>query len=107
MRADHQRRIPIPTHGRIVLARLRLNGTALASAPVETHQAAVLHSGVNRIRIFRIGAGVETVAAVGYETVGTGDACRVLGARWAAEAEVVLRAAVDVVKRLRVVQGDV
>ncbi len=107
MRADHQRRIPIPTHGRIVLARLRLNGNALASAPVETHQAAILHSGVNRIRIFRIGACVEAIAAVGYEAVGTGDAGRVLGSRRATEAEVVLRAAIDVVERLRVIGGDI
>src|SRR5207302_616355 len=92
---------------RIVLAGLGLNGYPLARAAVETHQAAVLHGGVDGVRIFRIGASVESITAVCDEAIGIGDADGVLGPRRTAEAEVILRAAVDVVERLGIIDRDI
>jgi hypothetical protein len=50
---------------------------------------------------------VEAVAALGDEPVGVGDAVDAARARRAAQREVVLGAAVDVVERRRLVGGDV
>ena len=73
VRADDQRRVPVPAHGRIALRRLRLDGDALAGALVEAHHAAVLHVGVDGVRVLRIDARIESVAAHGDEAVGVGD----------------------------------
>ena len=63
VRADDERRVPIPAEGRIALGGLRLDGDALAGALVEAHDAGVLAGGVNGVGILRIDARVEPVAA--------------------------------------------
>ena len=107
VRADDERRVPIPTQRIFAATGLRLNAHAFAGALVETHEPAVLQLGIDGVRIFRIDLTAKTVAAVGHEPVGVGDAGSAARARWTAETEVVLRAAVDVVERRRVVGRDV
>ncbi len=92
--------------GVLAPARLRLDVDGLAGLAVEAHEAAVLRLGVDDVRVVRVDHGLEAVAAVGDEPVGVGDAVAGGGARRAAEAEVVLGAAVDVVEGLRVVDAD-
>src|SRR5260370_26127195 len=89
------------------LRGLRLDGHALAGSPVEANDTAVLHGGVDRVRILRIGAAVESIAALRDEAIGIRYAACVLSARRAAKAVVVLRTAVDGVERLRVIHGNV
>ena len=98
MRADDERRVPVPAQRRIALRRFRHDVDALAGAFVESHDAGVLTGGVDRVGILRVDTRIEAVAAVGDETIGVGQH-RVLGARGAADAVVVLRAAIDVVER--------
>src|ERR1700736_2024568 len=107
MRTDGKRRIPIPPHGRVALRRLRLDAHALAGTAVEAHQTAILHRRVYRIGVFRIHPRVEAIAPVRDETIGVGDTVRVLGAGGAAEAEIVLRATVNVIERRGVVYRDI
>src|ERR1051325_8762546 len=107
VRAEDERRIPVPARRIFVAAGLWLNADALARAFVEANDHAVLQRRINGIRIFRIDLRTETIAAIGDEPVGIDDARRAASARWTTKAEVVLRAAVDVVERLRVVGGDV
>ena len=70
-----------------------------------TDQPAVLPLAVNDIGVFRINPGLEAIAADGDEPLFTGYARATEGAGGASLRVVVLRAAVDVVKRLRVVES--
>ena len=107
MGADLERRIPVPAQGRLALARLRLDAGGLARAAVEADQAGVLRFGVHDVWVLGIDARLEAVASLGDEPVGIHDAVDAARAGRAAEREVVLGAAVDVVKRTGVVHGDV
>ena len=86
---------------------LRLNADTFARAFVEPNEHAVLQRRIDRVRIFRIDLRSKTVATVGYKPVGVGDAGSAARARRTTKTEVVLRAAVNVVERFRVVGGDV
>ena len=54
MRADDERRVPVPAQRRLPLARLRLDADALAGAPIVADQDAVLGFGVDGVGILRI-----------------------------------------------------
>ena len=74
MRADQNRRIPIPAISRPVLRFRRLDAGALAGATVVASERALLILGINDIGIFRIDHRAEAIAALGDEPVGIGDA---------------------------------
>src|SRR6185295_12882056 len=105
VRADDQRRVPVPAQRRLAAARLRLDEDLLAALAVVAAEAAVLRLGVDDVRVLGIHLRLEAVAALGDEPVRIADAVLVVGARRSAEAEVVLGAAVDVVERLVVVEA--
>src|SRR5260370_25739579 len=89
------------------LRGLRLGGLGAAVWAVEGNYTAVRQGGGDRVRILRIGAAVDSLAALRDEAIGIRYAACVLSARRAAKAVVVLRTAVDVVERLRVIHGNV
>src|SRR5207244_10891454 len=66
---------------------------------VVARQHAVLYLAIDGVRVGGIDAALEAVAPLQHEPVRVGDAAGAARARGAAEAEVVLRAAVDVVER--------
>ena len=107
VRAQQQRRIPVPTQGRLAFARQRLNAHGLVGAAVEADQPAVLAFGVDDVGILGIDAGMEAVAALRDEPVGVGDAVGAARSRRSAEREIVLGAAIDVIERSGAVHGDV
>src|SRR5258707_10924594 len=98
MRADDERRIPIPAQRIFVAAGLRLNAHALARALVVAHDIAALQLGINRVWIFRIDLSAKTVAALSYEPIGVHDARGVAGARWTTERVIVLCAAKHIIQ---------
>ena len=106
VRADDERRVPVQAQRLHAAGRLRLDVERLAGALVEAHQAAVLRFGIDDVLVLRVGDGAEAVAALRDVPVGVGDPLRIRRARRAAEAEVVLRAAVDAVEGKRVVGAD-
>src|SRR5207249_36804 len=57
MRANMQRRVPVPAQGRLAFARLRLNAYALSRPAVKAHQVAILCFRINGVRIFGIDFG--------------------------------------------------
>src|SRR5207244_6133571 len=85
----------------------RLDAYFLPGPAVESHESAVLQLRVNCVRILRIDAAVEAIAALGNEPIGVGDAMHAARPGRTAESEVVLRAAIDVVERPGFVRGDV
>ncbi len=103
MRADDQRRVPVPLHRRLAGGLARLDVDRLAALLVVAHQAAVLPHGVDDVRVARLGQGLVAVAADGHVPVLVGDAGARGGARRTALRVVVLGAAVDVVEGLGVV----
>src|SRR5688572_29629413 len=104
---DNEWRVPVPTIRTFAAARLRLNADAFAGAFIETNQAAVLKFSVDDVRVFGIDLRAKAIAAVCHEPVGVDDAGRAASARWTTKAEVVLRAAINVVERFGVVSCDV
>src|SRR5262249_53448422 len=62
VRADEERRIPVPARGVLALLRLRLDGELLARPPVEALEDAVLRLGVDDVRVVGIGERDEAVA---------------------------------------------
>src|SRR5262245_44280817 len=107
MRADDERRVPVPPKRIIIATGLRLNRDTLAGALVETGESAVLRLGVDRIRIFLIYLRAKTIASVGNKPIGIRDPGSAPCAGWTTKTEVVLRTAINVVERLRVVSRDV
>ncbi len=107
MWTDNERRVPVPAQRIFTSAWLRLNADTLARAFVETHQTAVLKFGVDDVWIFGIHLRSKTITAVGHEPVGVDDPRSTTRTRWTTKAEVVLRAAINVVERFVVVGGDV
>ena len=82
---------------------LRVDAGCLAGLQVETHAGDLLGAGIDDAGIFLVGARLVSIAAAGIHPVAGADAGRVDGARGNALGAVVLRAAVDVVKRQPVV----
>src|SRR5205823_2423191 len=103
---DDEGRVPVPADWFLVRLRLRLDVHSLARLQVEALQVAVLRLGVYGRRVLRIGAALETVPARRDEPIGVGDAMLRPRSRRPAEGEVVLGAAVDVVKGERVVDVE-
>ena len=101
-----ERRVPVPAQGRVARPGLRLDVDLLARLPVEPHEGAVLRLGVDDVGVARLDRGEEAVAPLRDEPVLVPDAVDVVGPRRPAEGGVVLRAAVDVVEGLRVVDRD-
>ena len=106
MRAQDQRRVPVVAQRLLARADHRPDGDRLAAAAVVAAQIAVLGLRVDDVGVLGIDPGLEAVAADGDVPVVVGDAVGAGGARRTAEGEVVLGAAVDVVERLVVVDGD-
>jgi hypothetical protein len=84
-----------------------LDADALARPFVEAGEAAVLIFGVDDIRVFGVNLRTKAVAALRDEPIGVRDAGGAARARGAAETEVVLRAAVDVIEGQGVVGRDI
>src|SRR5204863_9194189 len=72
VRADDQRRVPVPAMRGIALLGHGLNREVFACSFVEPHQATVLRCRVNGVGILRVYARIETVSAIGDETIGVG-----------------------------------
>src|SRR6185295_17700894 len=107
MRADNERRVPVPAQRIFAASWLRLDAHTLAGALVKANQGAVLQLCINNVRIFRVYLTAKAIAAVRHEPVAIGDAGDISCARRTSKTEVVLSAAVDVVKRRGVISGDV
>src|SRR2546430_1231618 len=107
MRADDERRVPIPAQRIFVAANLRLNAHALAGALVVPNDGAGPKLGVNDVRVFGIDLGAKPVATLRHKPIGVNDAGRVAGAGWPTEGVIVLRAAKHIIERGRVVGSDV
>src|SRR5438876_4006719 len=107
MRADDERRIPVPAQRIFVAADLRLNAHAFARAFVVADDVASLEFGVNRVWIFRIDLSTKTIAALCHKPISVDDARRVARARGPTESVVVLSAAENVIERRRVVSRNV
>ena len=103
VRADDQRRVPIPAKTRLAYARLRLDVDLLPRELVVADEHAVLRLGVDDVRVLRIDDRLKAVAACRDVPVGVDDAVHRTRAGRTTDRVVVLRAAVDVVERLRVV----
>src|SRR5262245_65670042 len=73
MRADDERRVPVPPKRIIIATGLRLNRDTLAGALVETGESAVLRLEVDRIRIFLIYLRAQTIASVRSKPIGIRD----------------------------------
>src|ERR1044071_5766012 len=99
MRADDERRVPIPAQRVFTTANLGLNTHAFARPLVKTRKRTVLEFGINGIRIFRINLAAETITTISHEPVSIGNARSGARARRSTDAEIVLRTAVYVVKR--------
>jgi hypothetical protein len=99
VRAEHQRAVPVPPRRRLALAGHRLNLHPLAGLAVVPADHAVLQHPVYGVRVGRIDLAVEPVAALDHEPVLVHDPVLRPRPRRAAEREVVLRTAVDVVER--------
>ncbi len=106
MRAENQRRVPVPAQRRAILVFLGFDVDPLAGAAVVADEAAVLPLRVDDVGVGGIDHRVETVAEDGDEPVAVANAVHVGGARRAALRRIVLRASVDVVERRVVVHGD-
>src|SRR6266702_4239730 len=107
MRADDERRIPVPAQGIFAASNLRLNTHALARAFVVTNNITVLQLSINCVRIFRIDLGPKAVSTLRNKPVAVDDAGSIARARRPAEGEIVLSAAVDVIERFGVVGGHI
>ena len=103
MRADQQRRVPIPAVGLHPGRRYRLNGDFFAAQTVESRDPTVLGLRVNNVGIARVNLRFKTVALLRHEPVGVHNAAVVDGARRSSQGEVVLRTAVYVIERSGVV----
>jgi len=106
VRADDERRVPVPAEPRLPRVGLRLDVDGLPRSPVEAHQRAVLRLRVDDVRIIRVDDGLEAVPTGRDEPIGVDDAVDRPRPRRPSDREVVLRPAVHVVERRRVVEGD-
>ena len=106
MGTDNDGRVPVPAQRRLALVRLRLNAYHLPALLVKTHQAAVLILRIDDIGVRGINHRLKTIAENGNKPVAVGDAVNRGGTRGAAQGGVILRAAVDVIKREIVVGRD-
>ncbi len=106
MRAEDERRIPVPAQRRAAFGFLRLDVDPLARAAIVAHQPAILPLRINDIRIRWVDHRVEPVAEDGHEPVAVANAVNVIGPRGPSLGCVVLSAAIDVVEGSVVVDRD-
>src|SRR5206468_12646608 len=93
--------------GIFAAAGLGLNADALTGGLIKTGQCATLQLRINGVGIFGINAAAKTVATLGDKPVTVDDSRGAARARGTAKAVVVLRAAINVIKRRRIVRRDV
>ena len=106
MLGNHQRRIPLETVARDLVAILfGTNGAGLAGLQIPALDVPVLRFRVDDIGILRIDTGVETVAAAYGNPIVIGDAFLLHRGAGAAPTVVILQASADVI-RLLVIEGD-
>ena len=84
-----------------------MNSHAFAGTSVEARKDAVLERRIDSVRVFRINLAAKAVASIGNEPIGIRYARSAACARRSADTEVVLRAAIDVVKRRGVIGCDI
>src|ERR1035437_1393723 len=105
VRRNHQRRVPLEAiTRRLVVVLQRPDGLRLASAQIAPRKIAVLRFGVNNVRVAGIDAVVESVAALYRDPVLIADAELLHRRTGAAPGIIVLSAAADVVRLLKVVR---
>src|SRR5262249_7070649 len=102
-RTDQIRHIPIPADARLVATNIRLDARRRSSALVEPRDGAILTGAVNDVGIFRVDAGLHPIAAAAGDPTAGAEAGWSQRARWSALRAVILRAAIDVVKRHRII----
>ena len=107
VRADDQRRVPVPAQRRLALGVDGLDADAAAGLAVVAHHSPALRFRVHGVGIGRIDARNKSIAAGGDVPVRVHDAVHIARSRRAAPAEVILRAAVDVIKRRGVIDVDI
>ena len=107
VRADDQRRVPVPAQRRLALGFDGFDVDAAAGFAVVADQSAALRFGVDGIGICGIDARNKSIAAGGHVPIRIHDPVHVARGRRTAPTEVILRAAVHVVKRLGVIDVDV
>src|SRR5690349_7677455 len=107
MRTNENGRVPVPAQWNIIRSRLRLDAHALAGAAVIACEVPVLILGIDRVWIFGIYLRAEAITTLRDEPISIRDAGNILGARWTTDGIVVLRAAVDIIERGRVVDRHI
>ncbi len=107
MRAHENRRIPIPAKRRFVRAFGGNDVNSFAGFYVVANKFAALKFGVNGVVIFRVNRGTEAIATLGGKPIGVDDSAFAASARGAANAGIILRAAVDVIERSVGVGDDI
>ena len=107
MRGDDDRRIPVETLGRFARLRLGPDIDDLTGRAIEADQIALLPAGIGDVRIARLDIRLVTVTEEGDFPVGIADAVTAVRPRGTHLGIVVLGAAIDVVERLGVIQGNV
>ncbi len=105
MRADQYGGIPIPAESRFTLTRLRLDIQHLPILAIETDKTAVLRFGINDVRVFGIDLREKSITDRCYEPIGIANSADIHGSGWTAEAQIVLRSAIDVINRKAVIDS--
>ncbi len=105
MGANQNGRVPIETILYFTGFRLRLYINDLTGLAVETDQVALLPFGVNDVGIGRIDGGLVAVAEQGDEPVAIANTVHIISTRRSALGEIILCAAINVIKRLIVING--
>ena len=85
MRADEQRRVPVPFVGGLACRRLRREEHSFLRAPIIAHEAAILVLRIDNVRIARIDLRFVSVAAQNDVPIGIRDPVYERGARGAAQ----------------------
>ncbi len=106
MGAHQDWRIPVEPLIVFIRTRLRLDADHIASGHIDASQPPLLPFAVNDVRIPGLGGGLMTIPIQNESPIRVLDAVDVVGPGWSALRAIVLGAAIDVVKRLGVVDGD-
>src|SRR5690606_7730644 len=103
MMTHSQRSIPVPPVALLPFPLMRLHADFLPAPLVVAHEHPVLTLGIYYVRIVGIDLGLKPIAPMGDKPVGIGDAVAGNRPAGSAQTEVVLRAAVDIIKRSGIV----
>ena len=106
MRAHQDRCVPVEPLIIFIRARLRLDGDHLTCGYIDTRQVSLLPFDVDNVRIPGLGGGLMPVPVQNNSPIRVLDAVKIVRPGRSALRAAVLGAAIDVVERLGVVDGD-